>query len=375
MNQNTARLIIAGSEECSDLYWATKFYVPDPIIFLEHKGKKILFASDLEVNRARKEAQVDEVLSLTEYDQKLKKKGVKRQQGDVLNLILKERKIKRLRVPFYFSLRQAEILRKYHYQVESLPPPFYPERQIKTLEEKKNIQESIRATEAGIQAAFDTLKKSIIKNGMIYYKGKLLTSEELRKIIEVTILENGALGQHTIVACGKQAADPHCRGFGPLYAHQPIVLDVFPKSIRTGYYADITRTVLKGHAPDALKKMYRAVREAQENGIRTIRAGINAAKVHKVVRETLDKSGFKTETKNGKPQGFIHSTGHGLGLDIHEPPRVSKLKTILKKGMVVTVEPGLYYEDLGGIRIEDDVFVTDGGREVLSGISKIFEIP
>lgn len=371
----TARLIIASSETCADLYWATHFYVPDPIVFFIHQRSKYLVASDLEVSRAKKEAHVDHVFLYSDYERKIKKSGAKRREGDVLHIILHEKKIKKLQVPSDFPLRQAEILKKFGYMIETLPNPFFPERQIKTHEEKKNIIEAIRATEVGIQKAFDILKKSRIKHGKIHHQGSLLTSERLRGAIEMAMMAQGALGQHTIVACGKQAADPHCHGFGPLYAHQPIVLDVFPKSMRTGYYGDVSRTVLKGKASDSIKKMHRAVKAAQENGIRTIRAGINAAKVHAVVCRTLEEAGFKSGLIRGKPQGFIHSTGHGLGLDIHELPRISRLPDTLKKGNVVTVEPGLYYDDLGGIRIEDDVYVTQTGCENLTRISKVFEIP
>jgi Xaa-Pro aminopeptidase len=265
-------------------------------------------------------------------------------------------------------------LRKRGYKLEAVPDPFYPEREIKSLEEKRHITEALRATEAGIEAGIEVLKKSKIKNGKIYRNGSVLTSEELRKVIETTMMQRGALGQHTIVACGKQAADPHCRGSGPLYANQTIVLDVFPKSMATGYHGDITRTVVKGRASETLKKMYAAVRKSQETGIKTIRNGIDAARVHSQVSRVLEDAGFKTGLMNGKPQGFIHSTGHGLGLDIHESPRVSRLSNTLRTGHVVTVEPGLYYERLGGVRIEDVVYVTKKGCEVLTRIPKVFEI-
>ncbi len=369
-----ARLIIATSEQCADLYWATGFYVPDPIVFLEHQGKKILVASDLEVSRAKKEARVDLVLSVSVYERKIKQSGRKRSEGDILDLVLRERKIETLQVPSYFPLRQADTLRKRGYRLETVLDPFYPEREIKTLEEKKNITQALRATEAGIQAAIEVLKKCKIKSGKIYKNGSALTSETLRQVIEMKMMEEGALGQHTIVACGKQAADPHCRGFGPLYANQTIVLDVFPKSMSTGYYGDITRTVLKGRAPETLKKMYAAVKKAQETGINSIRNGVDAAQVHGNVNRILEECGFPTGYVKGKPQGFIHSTGHGLGLDIHEAPRVSKLSNKLVTGNVVTVEPGLYYENLGGIRIEDVVYVTKKGCDVLTQLPKVFEI-
>lgn len=374
-SSRTARLIIASSENCSDLYWATRFYVPDPVIYFEWRNKKFLVASDLELGRAQKEARVDQVLSYSECVKKLKKKGREKiAEGDVLDLLFQERKIRALEVPSYFPFRQAEILRKRGYRLRSADP-FYPERAVKTSEEKRAIVEAIRATEAGIEAAVDVLKRSKIKKGKIYRNGTLLTSEVLRRVIETRMMEKGALGEHTIVACGRQAADPHCRGFGPLYANQPIVLDVFPRSARTGYYGDVTRTVLKGRASEPLKKMYAAVKKAQEAGIRMVRHGIPSSKVHEAVCRSLEKSGFKTETIRGKPQGFIHGTGHGLGLDIHEAPRVGRTDEKLRKGNVVTVEPGLYYDDLGGIRIEDDVYVTRTGCENLTRAPKIFEIP
>ncbi len=375
MAKNTARLIIASTDNCADLFWATKFHVPDPIVFFEHRGKKYLVASDLEVGRAQKEADVDHVLSHSVYDETLKRKGAKRRPGDVTASILKEKGIRELVVPSYFPVASAESLKSFGFHITVGPDPFYPERQYKTLEEKKNIVEAIRATEAGILEAIRLIKAAKIKNGKIIHQKRILTSETLRRIIEIKMLENGALGQHTIVACGKQAADPHCRGTGPLYAHQTIVLDVFPKSIRTGYYGDVSRTILKGYASDAVMRMYQAVRESQAAGVKAVRHGIDAAKVHQKVSDVLSSHGFKTFVKNGHPQGFIHSTGHGLGLDIHEAPRVSRLSNILKKGMVVTVEPGLYYEDLGGVRIEDDVYVTQNGCENLVKIAKTFVIP
>lgn len=371
-----ARLIVASSETCADLYWATRFYVPDPIVYLEYRGLKYLIASDLELERARKEARVDRVISHSECERHLKKCGKTRlREGDVLDLVLRERRIKRLLIPSYFPVRQFEILRRKGYPVQSVPEPFFPERQIKSGEEKKFIVQSLRATEEGIQAAIEILKKARIRNGKIHWNGSVLTSEKLRMVIELKLMEKGAIGQHTIVACGRQAADPHCRGFGPLYAHQPIVIDVFPKSATTGYHGDITRTVLKGKATETLRKMYRAVQKSQQNGIQKIRDGVDAARVHEAVSRTLEDCGFKTGYVRGKPQGFIHSTGHGLGLDIHELPRVSRLSNRLKKGNVVTVEPGLYYEDLGGIRIEDVVYVTKTGCEVLTKIRQSFEIP
>ncbi len=369
-----AHLIIASSDASADLFWATRFYTPDPIVYLEHRGKKILVASDLELSRARREAEVDLVLPVSRYESRLKKSLRKRREGDLLDVILRERRIRSLEVPADFPLRQAEILKKRGYAVRTAQGLFYPERQIKSAREKSFIVQTLRATEEAIRTAIEVLRRSKIKGGKIYRNGTMLTSEGLRRVIESTLMEQGALGQHTIVSCGRQSADPHCRGTGPLTANQPIVLDVFPKSVTTGYYGDITRTVLRGRASETLQKMYAAVRRGQEAGIAMIRDGANGSKVHQAVATAMEKAGFKTETVRGRPQGFIHSTGHGLGLEIHEPPRIGRLPGRLKKGNIVTVEPGLYYEDLGGIRIEDVVFVTRTGCDILTKIPKVFEI-
>ncbi len=374
---NLARLIIASSESSSDFYWATRFQVPDPMIFIEHRGRKLLVASDLEYSRAKKEAQVDEVLSHSDYERKLKKIGREKPvEADVLDQVLRDLKVRMLEVPASFPFRMAEILRRRGYRLMPVPDPFFPEREIKTPEEKKWITQALRITEQGIEAAITVLESSVAKKTYLEWNGTTLTSEILRRVIELKMMELGAVGRHTIVAGGKQAADPHCRGTGPLKPNETIVLDVFPRSTETGYHGDITRTVVKGRASDKLRKMYEAVRKAQEAGIRTVRAGIDGSEVHNKVAASLEAAGFKTQTLKGKPQGFIHSTGHGLGLDVHEAPRVSaRAGQMLKKGHIVTVEPGLYYEDLGGIRIEDVVAVTATGCEVLTKIGKTLEIP
>lgn len=370
----SARLIIADSESCSDLYWATKFFVPDPIFFLEHRGRKTLVASDLEYARAKKEAQVEEVLPLTRYRREAERKTGEVRDIDIFHEVLRGKKIRSLEVPSYFPYRIAAGLLKKGYRLTPIPDPFYPERMVKTPEEKKQIAKSSRVTEEAIRMAIAAIKKSRVKSGRLYLGGTLLTSELLRKMMEMKMLEEGCLGRHTIVSGGRQAADPHSLGSGPLLANWPIVLDVFPKSVATGYYADITRTVIKGKPSWRLKAMYEAVREAQAKGTSLVREGVNGATIHRAVTAVLEKRGFRTGLKNGRPQGFIHGTGHGLGLDIHEPPRVNQYPAILGKGYVVTIEPGLYYEDLGGIRIEDDVYVTKTGCEVLTRLPKQFEI-
>ena len=214
----------------------------------------------------------------------------------------------------------------------------------------------------------------MIRKNKLYFSGKILTSEKLRTIIHQTLLAEGCAGEHTIVSCGHHSIDPHDRGSGPIYAHQPIIMDIFPRSELTLYYADFTRTVVRGKASSRLKKMYAVVKEGQDIAFKMIRHGIAVKKVHEALRTRFAQLGFKTGLKDGRRQGFFHSTGHGLGLEIHEPPRISAGDDILKAGQVVTVEPGLYYKGVGGVRLEDVVVVTKKGCKNLTRFSRILEV-
>jgi Xaa-Pro aminopeptidase len=232
----------------------------------------------------------------------------------------------------------------------------------------------LRATERSASAAIQTLRQSVIRKNRLYFRGKVLTSEHLRKIIHQTLLEEGCAGEHTIVSCGHHSIDPHDQGAGPLKAHKTIIMDIFPRNTTTLYYADFTRTVVRGKASPELKKLYATVKEGQQIAFKMIRHGVAAKKIHEAIQVRFSQLGFNTGLKNGRMQGFFHSTGHGLGLEIHEPPRIGAGDDILKAGQVVTVEPGLYYKGVGGIRLEDVVLVTKTGCVNLTKFPRKLEI-
>ena len=372
----TAKLLIADSESNSDMYWATRLFVPDPFIFLQWGEHTAIVVSDLELARARHEAQVDQVLSYSEYVVKCRGRHDRPvREGEVIVKILKERGIRRVTVPSYFPFEKARKLEGLGLKVETKPDPFFDERAIKTRDEKEAIRHTLACVSKSLRAAVGLLKKSRIRGNRILSKGRPLYCNDLRETIDSTLYTLGCLARHSITSCGPDSADPHAEGTGPVLPNAPIVLDIFPKDIKSGYFGDMTRTVVKGKAPAPLKNMYRAVLAAQEVGIQSIRAGVSGDKVHRAVERELEHHGFKTECKNGTPQGFIHSTGHGLGLDVHEAPRVSRGAGRLKAGVVVSVEPGLYYRDIGGVRIEDIVYVTKRGCEILSHFPKKLELP
>jgi Xaa-Pro aminopeptidase len=226
--------------------------------------------------------------------------------------------------------------------------------------------------EAGIDAVRRT---KIRKNGYLYLDGPQLTSEILKRIIDTTIMAQGYVPSHTIAASGDQCVDPHNRGSGPIRANTSIIMDIFPRSQSTGYFGDITRTIVRGRATDRLKQAYHCVAQGQEIGFRRIRDNANAYDIHFEIVNYFNREGFPTGSVNGRMQGFFHGTGHGLGLDIHEAPSFGlRGRNVLRAGNVVTVEPGLYYQGMGGVRLEDVVVVTKTGCENLVQIPKFLEV-
>lgn len=369
------RLIIGSSEKDPDLYYATRFIAPDPFVFAEIRGKKYLIASDLEVDRARSQAKVHEVLAATSLAEEYKKKFKRPPRlTDMVRFFLKKNHARELLVPASFPLQYADPLRRAGFKLSFKNGPFDETRSIKNAKELAAIKKVLRAVERSVAKALGVLKKSSIQKNRLYYRGTPLTSEILRKIIHQSLLEEGCVGRHTIVSCGKQTIDPHHQGSGPLFAHRPIIMDVFPRSETTLYYGDFTRTVVRGKASAELKQMYAAVKGGQEIAFGMIRAGINARKVHEAIQGRFSQLGFRTGVRSGRMQGFFHGTGHGLGLEIHEPPRIGNRDDILKEGQVVTVEPGLYYQGVGGVRLEDVVVVTRSGCEILTKFPKKLEI-
>ena len=370
-----ALLIVAASEQDANLYYATGFWAPDPFIFVQAGGRKILVMNDLEVDRARSESRVDEVLSLSKLQRQARKNGASSAgTAEVLDLLFKERGVKQAEVPAGFPVALADRLREKGYSLSVRHDPFFPERMVKKPEEVEAIREAIRLTEDAIRTAVGVIAESEIRGEELWLRGKPLTSELIRKTLHLTLMGSDMLAKETIVAGGVQACDPHCIGSGPLRAHWPIVLDVFPSSMKSRYFADITRTVVKGTPSEKVKTMYRLVREGQEIGFKMLKPGVDGKAVHQAILDHFEKNGFHTGEIGGRMQGFFHGTGHGLGLEIHEAPRVGGVSDILQQGQVVTVEPGLYYLDAGGIRIEDDVLITSNGCDLLSTFPRVLEL-
>ena len=369
-----ARLIVAPSDTDADMLYATRIFIGDPFIFLQQNGKRTLVLSDLEIDRAKKNAKADEFVMFSQLEREVQGKAKKAPPYEkVLAHFLTKRGVRRAKVPANFPLGFANEIKQKGIALETSEGLFWPAREKKTAEEIRLLERALRITETGMKRGMEILKASKLGAGKkLKWSGKTLTSEILRAEIDSAILRAGGVPTNTIVAGGDQACDPHERGFGPLQANSLIILDIFPRDAKTGYWGDMTRTVVRGRASEQQRKLWEAVKAGQALALKQIKAGVDGMSVHKAITELFDRRGFPTEVRNGRRVGFFHGTGHGLGLEIHEYPRLQKVT--LKAGQCLTVEPGLYYPGIGGARIEDVVIVEKDGCRILSKFPKQLEI-
>ncbi len=369
--------MVADSERDADMLYATGLFVPDPFIYLQTTGRPVIVMSDLEIDRARAQAPHCRVTALSRFQQKLRTRGIKRPSlAHVVRLILREKDVRRVTVPDHFPLGLALDLQKLGVKVRARPGNFFPEREIKSAAEVRKISAALVMAEVGMAEAMQVLRTAkIARDRKLIYHNLPLTSEKLRSVIDCAILQASGLAANTIVAGGRQTCDPHERGYGPLRAHEPIIIDIFPRSQKTGYFGDITRTVVRGRAGEAVRKLYDTVWQGQKIAFKKVRANVPTGDIHRAVQEFFVRQGYKTGRHHGRMEGFFHGTGHGLGLEIHESPRLG-VNSIgrLRPGHVVTVEPGLYYPEIGGVRLEDVALVTPHGARNLTRFEKVLEI-
>jgi Xaa-Pro aminopeptidase len=369
------RLLYAASETDADMLYATGFFAPDPFLLVQARGRRLMVMSDLERDRAKKQAKVARVLAWTRVARALERDGHVPTVARVAARVLRGLGARSVEVPRSFPLGLAQELRALRIGVRVAPDPFWPERAVKREDEVRAIAAALRAAEAGLHAGLEALRACRIgRDGWLRRGGRVFTAEDLRAAVNTRIMAEGALPSHTICAPGDQAVDPHEEGHGPIRAHTPIVMDIFPRSEKTGYFGDLTRTVVRGRAGERLKEVYALVHEGVRLGHRRVKDGADGPAIHREIQSLFEARGYRTGVKDGRMQGYFHGTGHGLGLQIHEPPSISARPSVLRAGHVVTVEPGLYYLGLGGVRIEDVALVTRHGSRNLTRVPKFLEI-
>ena len=364
-----------------DMLYFSKFNAFDPYLAFSVGRKKFGIAHASEYGRMVAESGFDEILLLQEIS-----KGAARrfklpqgQQPDTCHVVrhlAKLYQIPSFRIGARFPAALAADLQQAGLKLEiDKNVSLFPKREIKTATEIEALRKGNRASAAGFRVVKKTLTESKIRGGQLIHQGKVLTSERLRELISHAALEEGAVALHTIASCGDQVCDNHSPGHGPIMANELIIVDIFPRRTEDGYWGDMTRTFLKGRASDAQKRLVRTVKRGHELAIRMIKPGQVGGKVHEAVQAFFEKEGYKTVKDSKTPEGFFHALGHGIGLEVHESPIIRAAAPFkFKKGQVVTVEPGLYYLGLGGVRIEDVIHLVPGGNEKISHTPYKWEI-
>lgn len=354
------RLLIATTKD-PDMKYILKENLLSPFILLATNKKTYLITNSLEYKRIKeiieesnnkneKKKRIEVILDRSVLEKNPNKKGL----SDIAARFLQTKKVKKVVVSSRFPVGSYVSLRKKGIGFE-IKKELFPERRVKCEEEIERITECGITIKKAFELCYDILNNSYIKNNKLYYKNKVLTSEFLKKEIYYLLFENVCFNEEgIIVSSGEKTHMPHFEGRGEIKANVPIVVDIFSRNLKSGYWFDMTRTFCKGVPNKKIVNMYSAVREAQESSIEDARDGVVCSELYKKCLSILKKSGFNTT----KDEGMIHSLGHGVGLEIHETPNVSlNCKEKLKRNNVVAIEPGLYYKGVGGVRIEDVVVI------------------
>lgn len=361
--------LLDADGDTADQRYLAGFGAPDAFHTL-YTGRTHLLVSSLEYGRARTESRADEVDRLADYDyQELLETHGADASRHALAAFLADRDVESVAVPPRFPTRTADCLRDLDVTVQSEAESVIEAiRARKTDQEIDHIRAAQRANDAAMAAAETLLVEAAVDGDVLHHGGEVLTSERVREEIELTLLRHGCALDETIVACGVDAADPHDRGSGPLRPAEPIIVDIFPRDKETGYHADSTRTFCVGEPDDAVREWYGIVAEAKAAALEAIEPGITGAEVHELVCTVFEDAGLPTLRSDPQTEtGYIHGTGHGVGLEVHEEPVLSQAgDDELQAGHVVTVEPGLYDPTIGGIRLEDLVVITPDGHELLT---------
>jgi Xaa-Pro aminopeptidase len=367
-------LIAADSLRSPEMRHEVPVAIPDPFFYMERDGRKIVVVGSFEVPRVEElglghEVHAPEQFGLDELiEQGLKYWEIGREIG---LRACREFGLTSAVVPHTFPLELADYLRENGVDLRVDREFFADRRRVKTDVELEGIRRSQRACEAAMDAARELLRTAEASNGSLTLDGEPLTCERIKTRVEQVFSEHGVSAEESIVSHGAQTAIGHDMGSGPIAPGEPIVLDLFPRDRETGCYADMTRTFVVGTPPEELVEYHRVVKEALDRSIMAIKAGEDGSVVNRMVSEHFQEHGYPTllHKQPGEVlmEGFFHSLGHGVGLEVHEQPVLGRLVgQELLAGDVVTVEPGLYRQGFGGCRLEDLVLVTPDGAENLT---------
>ena len=374
-------LIVGDTVRVPELRHEVPLGLGDPLAFLEHEGVGHVVVASLELDRVRGLGLAHEVHPFEElgYDELVT-------GGLDIDLVLRELVaraceqlgVRRAFVPAGFPLAYAERLREAGLELVVDQALFDARRRAKNAAELAGIRRAQRAAEAGMGAAVELLRRASRRNGDLSVGGEPLTCELVKQYVEREFARHGCAADEFVVSHGPQSAIGHEMGSGPIAPGEAVVIDLWPRDRESACYADMTRTFVVGEPPPELREYHRLSRDALDLATAMIRPGVNGRAVYAAVCDHFEAHG--QPTGRSKPpgevlrDGFFHGLGHGIGLEVHERPGLSRYGDELVAGDVLAIEPGLYRHGLGGARLEDLVLVTANGCEVLTDFPYDLEV-
>jgi Xaa-Pro aminopeptidase len=366
-------LIYADTMRSPELRHEVPVAIPDPFLYLEHAGKASALLSAFEVPRVQEVAPAIQTFTPERFGlDELLAQGLRREQVE-LEVVLRacrEVGVESAAVPPTFPVELADHLRANGIELTVDRELFDSRRRSKNAVEVEGIRRAQRACEAALDAAREVLRSAEASNGTLVVDGEPLTCERLKRVVERVFAEHGVAADEFILSHGAQTAIGHEMGHGPIAPNEPILFDLFPRDRETGCFSDMTRVYVVGEASDEIREFHRLAKQALDDALAGTGPGVNGRALMERTCEFFHEHGYKTQLHKQPGEvvedGFFHSLGHGVGLEVHERPWVGRVGDDLVPGDVITLEPGLYRSGYGGVRLEDIVLVTEDGCENLT---------
>ena len=366
-------LIYADTVRSPEMRHEIPLGIGDPFLYGERDGTRYVLSNVLEAEQIRALGRVEVQLSDDYGVDELVEEG--RNPDEIRNeVVLRACRAWRIDdavTPFTFPLGLADFLRENGIALRPERELFDARRRSKSEAELAGIRRAQRAAEAGMAAACELLRAAEPRNGTLVLDGEPLTCEWIKLAIGRAFTEHDCIGEDFIVARGPQGAVGHDMGSGPIAPGEPVVIDLFPKDRESACFADMTRTFVVGDPPEEIVEWQRLVKEALDHSLAAVKPGVKGKAVYDISCEVFEEHGYPTQRtkERGKPlhEGYFHGLGHGVGLEVHEEPGLGRIgEKELVPGDVITIEPGLYRQGFGGVRLEDLVLVTEDGAENLT---------
>jgi Xaa-Pro aminopeptidase len=377
----TSHLIFADSVRDPDLFVATGITIGDPFAYIETDGKRIIVTSELEADVARRTSTATEVWTGSEFgSRELVKGGMSYHEAEleVVRRALERLSVTGVTVPPSFPVELADFLRARDVTVTPDRAGYELRRRVKDERALEGIRLAQKAIEAAFARVVEVLGASSPGPQGLRFEGETLTAEWLTDEIERVLRDHGAEGERPLVGNGPTGANVHERGTGPIQPGESIIVDIFPRHLKSRYHSDMTRTFCFGNAPEQLRHMHGVVYDALRASEERIEAGVNGAAVWEAACDVIEAGGYRTT--RGLAEGerldedFFHGLGHGVGVEVHEAPNLGLSGEDLLVGDIVTIEPGVYRKGFGGVRLEDIAVVREGGCEVLTDFPYTLEV-